>query len=36
MRVRILDEAEQDLLDGFSFYEAQGEGLGLLPRFPLF
>jgi plasmid stabilization system protein ParE len=28
MRVEILDEAEQDLLDGFGFYEAQGQGLG--------
>jgi plasmid stabilization system protein ParE len=28
MRVQILDEAEQDLLDGFGFYETQGEGLG--------
>lgn len=28
MRVEILSEAEQDLLDGFSFYEAQEEGLG--------
>ena len=28
MKVRILDEAEQDLLDGYRFYEAQGPGLG--------
>ena len=28
MRVKILDEAEQDLLDGLSFYEVQDEGLG--------
>jgi len=28
MRVQILEEAEQDLLDGFAFYESQGEGLG--------
>lgn len=28
MRVKILSEAEQDLLYGFSFYEAQEEGLG--------
>ena len=28
MKVQILDEAEQDLIDGFRFYEAQKEGLG--------
>ena len=28
MKVQILDEAEQDLVDGFNFYEAQGAGLG--------
>jgi plasmid stabilization system protein ParE len=28
MKVEILGEAEQDLLDGFRFYEAQGVGLG--------
>lgn len=28
MKVKILDEAEQDLLDGYRFYEAQGPGLG--------
>jgi plasmid stabilization system protein ParE len=28
MRVEILDEAEQDLLDGTRFYEAQDPGLG--------
>ncbi|MBI5524932.1 MAG: type II toxin-antitoxin system RelE/ParE family toxin [Deltaproteobacteria bacterium] len=28
MKILILDEAEQDLLDGFHFYEAQGWGLG--------
>lgn len=28
MRVEILDEAQQDLLDGFRFYECQSEGLG--------
>lgn len=28
MNVRLLDEAEQDLVDGFRFYEMQGEGLG--------
>jgi hypothetical protein len=28
MKVKILDEAEQDLLDGYRFYEAQGQGLG--------
>jgi plasmid stabilization system protein ParE len=27
-RVEILDEAEQDLIDGARFYEAQGPGLG--------
>ena len=28
MRIRILDEAEQDLIDGFRFYEVQDRGLG--------
>ncbi len=28
MKVRILDEAEQDLVDGVLFYEAQYPGLG--------
>ena len=28
MKVQILDEAEQDLVDGFRFYETQSEGLG--------
>jgi len=28
MKVQILDEAEQDLIDGFRFYEAQSRGLG--------
>lgn len=28
MRIEILDEAEQDLLDGFAFYERQADGLG--------
>lgn len=28
MKIQILDEAEQDLVDGFRFYEAQDEGLG--------
>ena len=28
MKVQILDEAEQDLLEGFGFYEAQEQGLG--------
>ncbi len=28
MRVRILAEAEQDLLDGFRFYERQSAGVG--------
>lgn len=28
MKVEILDEAEQDLIEGFRFYEAQAAGLG--------
>ena len=28
MKIRILDEAEQDLVDGVLFYEAQDQGLG--------
>jgi plasmid stabilization system protein ParE len=28
MKVQILNEAEQDLVDGFRFYEAQDAGLG--------
>lgn len=28
MTVRILDEAEQDLLDGFRFYDTREQGLG--------
>ena len=28
MKVEILDEAQEDLLDGFRFYECQSEGLG--------
>ena len=28
MKIRILDEAEQDLIDGFLFYEKQANGLG--------
>lgn len=28
MKIQILDEAEQDLVDGFRFYEAQDQGLG--------
>ena len=28
MKVKILDEAEQDLLDGYRFYEEQQTGLG--------
>ncbi len=28
MKVQVLDEAEQDLVDGFRFYESQQEGLG--------
>ena len=28
MKLQILDEAQQDLIDGFRFYECQSEGLG--------
>ena len=28
MKVEILDKAEDDLVDGFRFYEAQQSGLG--------
>lgn len=28
MKVRILDEAQEDLVDGFRFYEGQSPGLG--------
>lgn len=28
MKIKILDEAEQDLFDGVLFYEAQDQGLG--------
>jgi len=28
MRVRLLDEAEQDLRDGIRYYESQQEGIG--------
>jgi len=28
MRIHILDEAQQDLIDGFHFYERQSEHLG--------
>lgn len=28
MKVEILDEAEQDLVEGFEFYEKQSRGLG--------
>ena len=28
MKIQILDEAQQDLADGFQFYEGQSEGLG--------
>ena len=28
MKVEILDEAQQDLVDGFRFYESQSEDLG--------
>ena len=28
MRIQVLDEAEQDMIGGFRFYEAQDQGLG--------
>ncbi len=28
MKVEILDEAQQDLIDGFRFYEKQSDGIG--------
>jgi hypothetical protein len=28
MKIQILDEAEQDLVDGFRFYDVQHAGLG--------
>ena len=28
MKIDILDEAQEDLLDGFRFYECQSEGVG--------
>ena len=28
MKIRILERAEQDLMAGYYFYEAQGQGLG--------
>lgn len=28
MKIRILKSAKQDLIDGFYFYEKQGDGLG--------
>ena len=28
MNLQILDEAQQDLIDGFRFYESQAPGLG--------
>jgi hypothetical protein len=36
MTVEILPEAEQDLVDGFSFYEMQRSGLGTYFRDSLF
>ena len=36
MNVQILPEAEQDLVDGFSFYEMQQPGLGSYFRDSLF
>ena len=29
MRIKILNSANQDLIDGYYFYEKQGEGLGV-------
>jgi plasmid stabilization system protein ParE len=28
MKILVLDEAEQDLINGFNFYESQSQGLG--------
>ncbi|SPF47712.1 conserved hypothetical protein [Syntrophobacter sp. SbD1] len=28
MRIKLLDEVERDLIDGFAFYERQSKGLG--------
>jgi len=28
MKIEILDQAEEDLIDGFAFYEGQSKGLG--------
>ena len=28
MKIKVFEEAEQDLIDGFRFYEAQKSGLG--------
>ena len=28
MKIKILDDAEQDLIDGFNFYQIQSHGLG--------
>jgi len=28
MRIELLDEAEQDLVEGFAFYEGKSQGLG--------
>ena len=28
MKIRIVDQAEDDLVDGYNFYEDQGPGLG--------
>ena len=36
MKIRVLPEAVQDLLDGISFYERQGSGLGDYFRDSLF
>lgn len=34
MRIEILGEAQQDLIDGFRFYENQAAGLGDYPAKP--
>jgi len=28
MRIQVLEDAQQDILDGFYFYESQEKGLG--------
>lgn len=29
MKIHILDQAEDDLVDGYNFYENQGQGVGI-------